>query len=272
MLATAARVLRQLKHDPRTVVLLIAVPSLLMVLLRYVFNSTAAFNRLAPALLAIFPFTLMFLITSITTLRERTSGTLERLMTTPLGKLDLLAGYALAFALVAVAQVLVAVGVSTAVGLDVKGSFAGLLLITALGALLGMALGLFASAFAQTEFQAIQFLPVIVIPQLLLCGLFHPRGEMATGLRYASDVMPLSYTVEALKQTAVTSDLGGVLRARRTRHRRLRRRRPRARRRDAAPHDAVSRLEVPDPRGVAAHDQLALVGGDARELLLDDAP
>ena len=207
-LATAQRVLRQLRHDPRTVGLLIVVTCGLMALLRYVFDSKVAFNTLAPALLGIFPFTMMFLVTSITTLRERTSGTLERLMTTPLGKLDLLVGYALAFGTVALVQVLAVVGVCAALGLDVKGNFAGLLLITLLGALLGLALGLFTSAFARSEFQAIQFLPLIVFPQLLLCGLFHPRGQMAGVLRWASDFMPLSYSVEALKRTAFTTDLG----------------------------------------------------------------
>jgi ABC-2 type transport system permease protein len=207
-LATAARVLRQLRHDPRTVALMIVVPSMLMVLLRYVFDSKVEFNVLAPSLLGIFPFTLMFLVTSITTLRERTVGTLERLLTTPMHKLDLLAGYAIAFGAVAIAQVLVVVGVSTALGLDVKGSFAGLLLVTALDALLGVALGLFCSAFAQSEFQAIQFLPLVVFPQLFLCGLFRARDQMATVLRWLSDVMPLSYAVEALKHAAVHSDLG----------------------------------------------------------------
>ncbi len=209
-LATAQRVLRQLRHDPRTVALLLIVPSLLMVLLRYVFDSKAEFNILAPALLAIFPFTLMFLVTSITTLRERTLGTLERLLTTPMHKLDLLTGYAIAFGVVAIAQVLVVIAVSTGLGLDVKGSFAGLLLVTALDALLGVALGLFSSAFAHTEFQAIQFLPVVVFPQLFLCGLFRAREQMATVLRWLSDVMPLSYAVEALKHAALNTDLGGV--------------------------------------------------------------
>src|SRR5664279_973299 len=120
-LATAGRVLRQLRHDPRTIALLIIVPCGLMVLLRYVFDTKTAFNSLAPALLGIFPFTMMFLVTSITTLRERTSGTLERLMTTPLGKLDLLLGYAIAFGTVALVQVLAVVSVCTALGLNVKG-------------------------------------------------------------------------------------------------------------------------------------------------------
>jgi ABC-2 type transport system permease protein len=208
-LATTRRVLLQLRHDPRTVALLVALPSLLMVLLRYVFDSKHTFSGIAPALLGIFPFLLMFLVTSITTLRERSSGTLERLMTTPLGKLDLLVGYALAFSLVAILSVVAAIGVSVALGLHLVGSFWWLLLITGLDALLGIATGLFASAFARTEFQAIQLMPVVVLPQLLLCGLFQPRGEMATVLRWASDVLPVSYAVEALQTVARSSHIGG---------------------------------------------------------------
>jgi ABC-2 type transport system permease protein len=209
-LATTRRVLLQLRHDPRTVLLMIAVPSLLMVLLRYVFDSAAFFSGIAPALLGFFPFLLMFLVTSITTLRERASGTLERLLTTPMAKLDLLVGYAVAFALVGVVQVAVAVAVSLWLGMDLAGSVWWLLLVAALDALLGVALGLLASAFARTEFQAVQFMPVVVLPQLLLCGLFHPREQMATVLRWASDVMPLSYAVSALQRVAGASTVGAT--------------------------------------------------------------
>src|SRR5882757_6927266 len=111
-LATMRRVLLQLRHDPRTVALLVVMPSLLMLLLRYVFDSEARFSAIAPALLGIFPFLLMFLVTSITTLRERSSGTLERLMTTPTARIDILLGYAITFGLVALASVAVAVSVS----------------------------------------------------------------------------------------------------------------------------------------------------------------
>ena len=208
MIATAGRVLRQLRHDPRTIALLVVVPALLMVLLRYVFDSRAAFSHLAPALLGIFPFLLMFLVTSIATLRERTSGTLERLMSTPLGKLSLLGGYAAAFSVVAVVQVGVTTAVSLLLGLSVTGSIGWLLVVTVADALLGVALGLLASAFATTEFQAIQLMPVVVLPQVLLCGLFHPRDEMATVLRWASDVLPVSYAVEALQHVVADPTVG----------------------------------------------------------------
>ena len=205
--ATAGRVLTQLRHDPRTVALMVVVPSVLMTMLRYVFDSKPFFSHVAPALLGFFPFLLMFLVTVITTLRERSSGTLERLLTTPMGRLDLLGGYALAFSAVAVVQVALAVTVSTWLGMELAGSLWSLLLVALLDALFGVALGLFASAFARTEFQAVQFMPVIVLPQLLVCGLFVPRDRMADWLRYFSDAMPLSYAVEALQHVTNSASI-----------------------------------------------------------------
>ncbi|WP_328614649.1 ABC transporter permease [Amycolatopsis sp. NBC_00355] len=211
-LATTRRILTQLRHDPRTVVMLVLVPTLLMILLRFVFNSALVFSHVAPALLGVFPFLIMFLIASITTLRERTTATLERLMTLPIGRLDLLFGYALAFGAIAVVQVALAAGVSLSwLGLDLAGSIGMLLVIAVLDALLGMALGLFVSAFARTEFQAIQFMPVFVLPQILLCGLFVPREDMGWVLRWVSEVMPLSYAVEALNRVTASSTVDAVI-------------------------------------------------------------
>jgi ABC-2 type transport system permease protein len=189
--------------------MLVAVPALLMVVLRYVFDDEQRFSHLAPALLGIFPFLLMFLVTSIATQRERSSGTLERLMTTPLPKLALLAGYGSAFGLVAIVSVGVTTGVSFALGLSIEGSLAWLLLVTLGDALLGVALGLLGSAFARTEFQAVQMMPVVVLPQLLVCGLFQPRSEMATVVRWASDVLPAPYAVEALQHVATAPSVDG---------------------------------------------------------------
>jgi ABC-2 type transport system permease protein len=211
-LATARRILTQLRHDHRTVAMMVLVPSLLMILLRYVFNTEQAFSAAAPALLAVFPFAIMFIVTSITTLRERTTATLERLMTMPIGKFDLLLGYAIAFGVVAVLQVLVATVLSlTLLGLVIDGSVWLLMLIAVLDALLGTALGLLASAFARTEFQAVQFMPAIVMPQVLLCGLFAPRDSMTPVLEWLSNVMPLSYAVDALESVTRSTELDGVL-------------------------------------------------------------
>ncbi|WP_326599125.1 ABC transporter permease [Streptomyces sp. NBC_01803] len=201
-LATARRVLRQLSHDPRTIALLLAVPLFLLVLLRYVFESDPRlFDRVGSSLLGIFPMITMFLVASITTLRERASGTLERLLTMPLGKGDLLVGYALALGAFAVVQA----GMATALAiwfldLDVAGSPWLLLVAALLTALLGIALGLLVSAFAATEFQAVQFLPALLIPQILLCGLFTPRDTMQPVLEYVSNVLPMSYSVDAMTE------------------------------------------------------------------------
>lgn len=212
-LATARRVLLQLKADHRTVAMLIVVPLLLLTLLRYVFDSApATFDAVGGPLLALFPFTTMFLVTSVAMLRERTSGTLERLLSMPVGKGDLLTGYALAFGLVAVVQTSIAAAVALGpLGLDVRGSVALVVLLAVLDALLGTALGLLLSAFARTEFQAVQFLPAVVLPQLLLCGLFAPREAMAAPLRWLSDLFPLTYAVEGMQLVAGRPDVTGEL-------------------------------------------------------------
>ena len=211
-LATAARVLRQLRRDHRTAGLLLGVPLLLLTLLRYVFDGRPeVFNHVGGPLLALFPFTTMFLVTSVAMLRERTSGTLERLLTSPLGRGDLLFGYALAFGAVAVVQTLLASALALGpLGLDVAAAPGWIVLLAALDALLGMALGLFLSAFARSEFQAVQFLPAFVLPQLLLCGLFAPRAAMAAPLRWASDVFPLTYAVDGMQHLSTSTSAGGA--------------------------------------------------------------
>ncbi|MBX6765854.1 MAG: ABC transporter permease [Actinomadura rubrobrunea] len=211
-LATTRRILAQLRHDHRTIAMMVGVPSLLMILLRYVFDRPEVFDRVGPMLLGLFPFVIMFIVTSVGTLRERAGGTLERLMTMPMGRLDLLVGYALAFGLLALAQVGVVLAISlTWLGLDLAGPGWTLLLVAVLDALLGMALGLFASAFARTEFQAVQFMPAFVLPQALLCGLIMPRDQMASWLEAVSDVLPLTYAVDAMQRVSREPDVGGEL-------------------------------------------------------------
>ena len=212
-LATAGRVLAQIRSDHRTVALLIVVPCVLIGLLAWMFNGTAVFDRIGAPLLGVFPFVIMFLITSVTTLRERSSGTLERLLSTPLGKGDFLAGYALAFGAIAIVQALVATGFAIWVGgLDVAGPRWLLVLVAVVDAVLGTATGLFVSAFARTEFQAVQFMPAFVLPQFLLCGLLLPRDSLPRVLELVSNVLPLSYAVDAMRtlttQVDATADVG----------------------------------------------------------------
>jgi ABC-2 type transport system permease protein len=212
-LATARRVLTQLRRDHRTMALLLVVPVVLLTLLRYVYDGQPrVFDTVGGPLLALFPFITMFLVTSVAMLRERTSGTLERLLTTPLAKGDLLLGYALAVGAVAVVQTSIASAVALGpLGLDLVASPALVVLLAVLDAILGMALGLFLSAFARSEFQAVQFLPAVVLPQLLLCGLFAKRGAMAAPLRWLSDVLPLTYAVDGMQELARSSSVTGTL-------------------------------------------------------------
>lgn len=211
--ATALRVLQQLSHDPRTLALIMLVPSVLLTILKYVFqHESSLFDSLAPMILGIFPLVIMFIVTSIATLRERTIGTLDRLMTYPISKLDLIFGYALAFAVVALAQA----GLACAVVLGllkvtVMGGTLPILISAIAAALLGTALGLFMSAFATSEFQAVQFMPAVIFPQLLTCGLFVARDQMAKVLQWFADIMPLTYSVDAMKQVTTNVAWTGTL-------------------------------------------------------------
>jgi ABC-2 type transport system permease protein len=212
-LSTIRRIITQLRHDPRTIAMIIVVPTLLITLIYFMYEGQAGvFDRIALTMLGIFPFVVMFLITSIAMLRERTTGTLERLFTTPVGKLDLLFGYGVAFGLAAAVQAAVAAGFAYwALGMQTAGSVGLVILIAVANAVLGVALGLLCSAFARTEFQAVQFMPLIVAPQLLLCGLFVPRDEMAGWLRAISNVLPMSYSVEALTEVGANAEPTGIM-------------------------------------------------------------
>jgi ABC-2 type transport system permease protein len=209
--AIGKRVLWQIRRDPRTIALLLVVPVFLLVLLKYVFaGEPGIFATIGGPLCGLFPFIVMFLITSIAMLRERTSGTLERQMTLPMGRLDLLAGYGVAFGLLAAVQAIVVCTAGfLALGLDAAHG-AWLVALLAIGnAILGMALGLAASAFARTEFQAVQFMPALIFPQLILCGLFIERSEMGTALYWASWGLPLTYAYDALARATSPAALGG---------------------------------------------------------------
>jgi ABC-2 type transport system permease protein len=206
-LVTAGRVLRQVRTDHRTVAMILVVPCVLLGLLAWIYNGTPVFDHIGPALLGIFPMIVMFIVTSIATLRERQSGTLERLLTTPLGKGDFMLGYGLAFGALATVQGLVATAFAVWVcGLSVAGPVWLLLVVALADAVLGTALGLLASGFARTEFQAVQFMPAFVLPQILLCGLLVARDELPTLLSWISDLLPLSYAVDAMNAITTSAD------------------------------------------------------------------
>ncbi|RPF22997.1 ABC transporter permease [Myceligenerans xiligouense] len=210
-LATAGRVLAQLRADKRTIALIIVLPCLLIGLIAWMFeDDPAVLDRFGPVLVGIFPLIVMFLVTSVATLRERQSGTLERLMTTPIRKGDLVAGYALAFGVLALLQAVVVVGWSVWLGMDVAGPLWLVFVVALLVAILGCTLGLAASALARTEFQAVQMMPAIVFPQLITCGLLMPRDQMPEVLEWLSRVLPLTYAVDAMQELAAGAEWEGV--------------------------------------------------------------
>ncbi|WP_066582248.1 ABC transporter permease [Cellulomonas timonensis] len=209
--ATARRVLGQVRGDPRTLALVIVLPCLLLWLVAWMFEGTDVLDQFGPLLLGLFPLIVMFLVTSVATLRERTSGTLERLMASPIGRGDLIGGYALGFGLLAVVQGLVLTGVAVGLlGMEVAGPLWVVMLVAVLDAVLGSTLGLAASALARTEFQAVQLMPLFVFPQLITCGLLMPRDQMPAVLEAVSRVLPLTYGVDALQRLAAGEGFADV--------------------------------------------------------------
>jgi ABC-2 type transport system permease protein len=168
------------------------------------------FDFVGVSLLGVFPLVIMFLITSIATLRERISGTLERVMAMPIGRVDFVAGYAIAFGVLAVVQAVVASLVALyLLGLDIAGPSWFLVAIALADAWLGMALGLLVSAFAHNEFQAVQFMPVVVIPQFFFCGLLMPLDRMPDILQVVAHFVPMTYAVQALQNVSVETGISG---------------------------------------------------------------
>lgn len=212
--ATIRRILQQLRADPRTVALIVVVPALLLTLLYFVYAGGPVFDRIALTMLGILPMLVMFLVTSVAMLRERTSGTLERLLTTPMHRADLLAGYGIAFTQAAIVQSVVLVCVSVwGLGVTTAGPILWVLLVAAVSAAVGVATGLLASAFARTEFQAVQFMPLVIGPQIYLCGLLVPHASMPRALQLIADCLPMTYAVRALEAIGdQASPTGDVLR------------------------------------------------------------
>ena len=205
IIATIVRILRQIRRDHMSLALLLGAPTVVMGILSYMLSDIpGSFNRWGVTILAVFPLMLMFIVTSVATLRERTSGTLERLMTLPVSKLDFSFGYAISFSFLAILQATFLSYISfTFFGLETQGSIGMVVLVSTLNGLLGTGFGLSLSSLAKTEFQAVQFMPITLFPQILLCGLIVPRDLLPTGLKAISNILPLSYGVDAVKEASM---------------------------------------------------------------------
>jgi ABC-2 type transport system permease protein len=165
------------------------------------YTQTDAF---APFLIGLFSFFFVFLLTSVAFLRERTQGTIERLMVSPLAKTDLVLGYVVGFTLFALLQsLLILLFVIGVLRVHYAGNLALLFLVTLALTVGGVNMGIFVSAFARNELQAIQFVPLLLVPQVLLGGLFFPVATLPVVLKQLAYVMPLSYAGFALKDIMV---------------------------------------------------------------------
>lgn len=204
VLATYQRVLSQLKHDRRTIALLLFIPSFISIILYFVlYDLNPVFNRFAPQILVLMAFTALFVVSSISTLRERSNGTFDRLMTLPISKLEIVVGYACAFGLMTLLQSIVSsLVVFGFLGVGIEGSLIQIMLLIILSGLSGMSFGLFISGFAKSEFQAVQFMPAFVFPQFLTSGLLVPREQMVELLQWFAKVTPLTYTVNGSNELA----------------------------------------------------------------------
>ncbi|MFD0697246.1 ABC transporter permease [Paenibacillus sp. GCM10027628] len=163
----------------------------------------AAFDNFGPVLIGFFVFFFVFLLSGVSFLRERTGGTLERLLATPLRRWEIVIGYILGFGIFTLLQAtLIAWFATSVLGLMLVGSFWYVLLITVLLALAALSLGTLISAFANNEFQMIQFIPLIIVPQVFFSGLFS-LDTMSVYLRWIGVIMPLKYGAEALRNIMI---------------------------------------------------------------------
>ena len=195
VLAVAGRVLHHIRRDHRSLAMVVVVPWLLLWVLQITFqNVPGVFNRIGPMLLGTFPFVMIFLVTSITMLRERNQGTLDRMLVSPIGRADIMVGYAAAFAVVAALQCAITMTFARLLlDMPVQGSTVAAFAIVLLIALYGNALGLTLSAFARSEFQAVQFMPLFLLPQIFLSGLLVPAERMPRAMELLARVNPLTY-------------------------------------------------------------------------------
>ncbi len=196
----AGRVVRQLTRDRRTMALIFIVPVVVMTLIGLSFPQAGVLDYIAPALLATLALFFGFLLTGISFLRERSQGTLERLMASPLSRLDIVVGYLCGFFIFALAQTLIIL-LFTIYVLDVnyRGDLWQIFIFQVVVIIGAVNLGIFVSTFARNEFQMVQFIPLIILPQVFLCGVIWPVEQMPDYLQWLSVVLPLTYAVDGLR-------------------------------------------------------------------------
>lgn len=196
----ATRIIHQLVRDRRTLVLIVVVPLVVMTLIGLSFPASNVLDYIAPALLATLALFFSFLLTGISFLRERSQGTMERLMASPVSRLDIVVGYLFGFFIFALLQTLIVL-LFTIYVLDVhySGDLWQIFVFQIVVITGAVNLGIFISTFARNEFQMVQFIPLIILPQVFLSGVLWPVEQMPDYLQWLSAVLPLTYAVDGLR-------------------------------------------------------------------------
>ena len=204
-LAIAERIIRQIVKDRRSAALIIVAPLIVMSLVGFsLIDQKPILNRVAPGLLGTFVMFFTFLLTGVSFLRERAQGTLERLMTTTVARGDILVGYLLGFLLFATIQAAVILTFTiVALQIEYQGNIIEIVAVLLLVVVVAVNLGIFVSTFANNEFQVVQFIPIVLLPQIFLSGVIIPTDQMPSVMEAISVVLPLTYAVEGLREIMV---------------------------------------------------------------------
>ncbi len=199
-LTIAQRIINQLIHDRRTIALIVIVPLVIASLVGVSVPDKSILDYTAPAIMAVLILFFGFLLTGISFLRERSQGTLERLMASPVSRLDIVGGYLLGFLLIALVQTLIIFFYMIYVlNVSYHGELWQILVFQVLIGIGAVCLGTFLSVFARNEFQMMQFIPLIIVPQIFLCGLLWPVSQMPEYLQWLANCLPLTYGVEGIR-------------------------------------------------------------------------
>jgi ABC-2 type transport system permease protein len=199
-LVIASRIINQLIRDRRTLILIVVVPLVIASLVGVSVPDKRILDYTAPAVLAVLILFFGFLLTGISFLRERSQGTLERLMASPVSRLDVVGGYLLGFLLFAIVQTMVLFFYLIYVlNVSYYGDLWQIILFEILIGIGAVCMGTFFSVLAKNEFQMVQFIPMIIVPQIFLCGLLWPVSQMPEYLQWLANVLPLTYGVDGIR-------------------------------------------------------------------------
>ncbi len=201
-LAIAQRLILQIVKDHRTVALIVLAPLIVMSLVGFSFDKQRqVLDFMAPAILGAFSLFFVFILTGVSFLRERAQGTLERLLATPVGRGDVLVGYLLGFLVFASLQAIVILLFTIyALRIHYNGALWQIFVFLMVLTISSVNLGIFISTFARNEFQVVQFIPIVLAPQLFLAGVFLPVDQLPWYFQGISKVLPLTYAIDGLRE------------------------------------------------------------------------